>query len=176
MYRAQLLASNNIVLICPTLTARSCTRSCGRSPPDGQLLTQDQVGSIADAINARAVSPRDMPSFLRMKPKALMPRHINRPPLTCTLVSHHASVNQTRALAWRARHSVAAGGKRAGKKLPPQLMSMLESSSVHLDKLPAVMFFYPGIPYRFVSNNFAGLGQQRRVHRQFNHPARGRAA
>ena len=125
---------------------------------DGQPLTLEQVGTIADAINARAVSPQNMPSFLQLKPKALVLRHINRPPLTRTLVSHHASVNKTRALVWRARDSVAAGGKKAGKELSPQLMSMLESSSVHPDKLPAVMYFYPGIPYRFVSNEFPLLG------------------
>lgn len=123
----------------------------------GQPLTRDAVAAIADTINDCAVPPSDMPAFLQCKPKALVLRHIHRPPLTRTLVSHHASVDKTRVLVWRAKDSIVSATK-SGKELSPAILSMLESSAVHPDKLPAVMYFYPGIPYRFVSNEFPLLG------------------
>lgn len=124
----------------------------------GNLLTEAQVANIADVINACAVPPEDMPRFLQLKPKALVLRHVHRPLLTRTLVSHHASVNKTRAVVWRAQDCIVAGGSKTGKELSPALLSMLESSAVHPDKLPAIMYFYPSIPYRFVSNEFPLLG------------------
>lgn len=95
--------------------------------------------------------------FLRNKPKALVLRHVNRGPITRTLVSHHAAVDQTRVMVWRAKDNIVSR-KKTGKQPSPTILAMLENSTVHPDKMPAVMYFYPGIPYRFTTNDFPLLG------------------
>ena len=123
---------------------------------DGRQLDSTDFGAIADTINARAVSPSDMQSFLESKPKALVLRHAVRPALSRCLVGHHASASNTRAVVWRAQDSAAQG--RAGKRLSPDVLIALECCPSTPDKIPPLQYFYPGIPYRFISNDFPLLG------------------
>ena len=69
---------------------------------DGSLLSDDDIASLADTLNNRAISPTDLPGFLKRAPKAVVLRHSIRPVLTKILVLHHAGKANSRVCLWRA--------------------------------------------------------------------------
>ena len=124
---------------------------------EGRPLTNESVAAIADIINDCALSRKQLPTFLQEKPKALVLRHVDRGPITRTLVSHHAAVDKQRVIVWRAKDNIVSR-KKTGKQPSSHILAMLENSTVHPGKMPAVMYFYPGMPYRFTTNDFPLLG------------------
>ena len=128
-------------------------------PRTGKPLTSDDLANLADLINSTAVDPTDMLSFLQTKPRALVLRHAVRPALTRHLVAHHAAVDKTRVIVWRQTDmSTAMHGSKHGRPLSKELLSTLTTLAPKADEMPAVQYFYPGIPYRFINNTYPMLG------------------
>jgi hypothetical protein len=84
--------------------------TCNRNG-DGTELSYTDIADLADTINSRAISPADLPDFLKRAPKAVVLRHSIRPPLTKMLVLHHASMTNSRVCLWRAADRATSGGR-----------------------------------------------------------------
>jgi hypothetical protein len=124
---------------------------------DGTPLSDDDIASLADALNNRAIRPSELPGFLKRGPKAVVLRHNIRPILTKILVLHHGAKNNTRVCLWRASDRAWTGKKRGGKPINHFVKVKLEMSANN-ETPPAVQYFYPGIPYRFLGSPFPAIG------------------
>ena len=124
---------------------------------DGKPLNRIDYADIADTINGRAITSEALPDFLKKAPKAMVLRHSVRPALTRLLVLHHAAASNSRAIAWRATDvgHMPKGG--AGKRLSSMVEQLVENVSDN-DRPPAVQYFYPGIPYRFLQSEYPSIG------------------
>lgn len=124
---------------------------------DGTPLTDDDIANLADALNDRAISPVDLPGFLKRGPKAVVLRHSIRPNLTKILVLHDAAKTNSRVCLWRASDRAWIGRKRTGKPINHFVQAKLEKTANN-ETPPAVQYFYPGIPYRFLGSPFPAIG------------------
>lgn len=143
------------------------THSCRR---DGTPLSDTDIANLADLLNSRAIAPADLPDFLRRRPKAIVLRHAVRPALTSLLVQHHAAAVNSRVICWRARDiGYNPDVKKSAIPLSAPILKILEQYSDN-DTPPAIQYFYPGIPYRFIGqtgypaigwfNNGSCIGQE----------------
>lgn len=128
----------------------------------GAKLTMSDVQSMADLINSTAISPADMPAFLALAPKAVVLRHNIRASLTRVLVLHHAAKANQRVITWRCVDQGYVAGSDTKKhdrkqELDPFVLGLLENESDN-DTMPAVQYFYPGIPYRFLDTEYPAIG------------------
>lgn len=93
---------------------------------DGTPLSDDDIASLADALNDRVISPSDLPDFLKRGPKAVVLRHSIRPILTKILVLHNAAKTNSRVCLWRASDRAWNGKKRAGKPINQYVKVILD--------------------------------------------------
>lgn len=137
---------------------------------DGTPLTDSDIANLADLLNSRAIDPAALPDFLRRRPKAVVLRHAVRPALTSLLVQHHAAAVNSRVICWRARDiGYNPDVKKSAIPLSAPILKILEQYSDN-DTPPAIQYFYPGIPYRFIGqagypaigwfNNGSCIGQE----------------
>ena len=127
-------------------------------PDTNEPLTSDDLATLADAINARAVQPSDVPAFLHTKPNICLLRHAIEPVLARHLVKHHAAVDGHRIIAWRSSDSVTAKHGGPGRQLSSALMAAIPHVPTKPEDIPAMHYFYHGMPYRFISNEYPLLG------------------
>jgi len=130
----------------------------------GKDLTFEDIENMADLINNTTISNSDLPKFLALAPKAVVLRHNIRAMLVRVLVLHHAAKANTRAICWRSHDEGYVSSDdhndkkhSAKKELDPFVVEILENESDN-DTMPAVQYFYPGIPYRFISSEYPSLG------------------
>lgn len=151
---------------------------------DGSLLSDDDIASLADTLNNRAISPTDLPGFLKRAPKAVVLRHSIRPVLTKILVLHHAAKANSRVCLWRASDRASRGKKGkyhlvpldniircvyvsnlinyfyptgAGKPINSFVLQKIEKVADN-ETPPSIQYFFPGIPYRFLRNLHPVIG------------------
>jgi hypothetical protein len=128
----------------------------------GAQLTIEDVESMADLINSTAISPHDLPAFMALAPKVVVLRHNIRASLVRVLVLFHAAKANKRVICWRAVDAgyVSTDGKKKHdrkQELDPFVVGLLENESDN-DTIPAVQYFYPGIPYRFLDTEYPAIG------------------
>jgi hypothetical protein len=131
----------------------------GTHPATNRPLTEDDITTLAEQLNDTAVTCEDMPAFLARQPRACVLRHAVRPALNRFLASNNSGHAGYRPIVWRQRdEATAKHGSRHGKPLSSEVMSVLAQRTPKANDIPAVQYFYPGIPYRFVSNECPLLG------------------
>jgi hypothetical protein len=124
---------------------------------DGTPLEQTDYVLIAETLNSCAITTEDLPGFLQLSPKCLILRHSVRAALTRMLALHHAAAAGSRAIAWRATDTSYMGKNKTGKKLSNVVETLLEDISTN-GYPPAIQYFFPGMPYRFIESDFPAIG------------------
>lgn len=126
-------------------------------PDTNAPLSSSDVGELVDLVNSRAISSNDIAHFLTTKPRVLVLRHVVRPSLNRQLVIHHAASDNIRPIVWR-EIDVGHGRSSTGRRLSSIVASLIQNVPTKNDQIPSVQYFYPGIPYRFISSDNVFLG------------------
>lgn len=124
---------------------------------DGRPLTDDDIAQLADTLNNRAIAGSDLTHFLKRSPKAVVLRHSIRPTLTRLLVLHHGAAANSRVCSWRAIDTAYTGKRGSAATISSTVLQLLESQADN-DTPPAIQYFYPGIPYRFLTSEYPAIG------------------
>ena len=130
----------------------------GTHPDHNHPLKEADIEDLADKLNSCAVTDDDMEAFLAKKPRACVLRHNVRPALNRFLVSNNSGHSGFRPIVWRQRDESTAKHGKSGKPLSSEVMSILAKRTPKADDIPPVQYFYPGIPYRFISNEYPLIG------------------
>ena len=130
------------------------THACHR---DGSQLSDDDIAQLADSINGCAIATHDLPKFLKQAPKAVVLRHNIRPILTRILVLHHGAKASSRVCTWRAVDTAYTGKRGVGAPISDPVLELLKNLADN-DTPPAVQYFFPGIPYRFLTSEYPAIG------------------